>query len=74
MKKGVIRGEESNGMLCSEREMGISDEHDGIIELPEDSKVGEGYAKVAGLDDPIIDIAITRIERIVLVFVELLEI
>ena len=59
LKKGVIRGEESNGMLCSEREMGISDEHDGIIELPEDSKVGEGYAKVAGLDDPIIDIAIT---------------
>ena len=59
LKKGVIGGEESNGMLCSEREMGISDEHDGIIELPEDSKVGEGYAKVAGLDDPIIDIAIT---------------
>ena len=59
LKKGVIRGEESNGMLCSEREMGISDEHDGIIELPADSKVGEGYAKVAGLDDPIIDIAIT---------------
>ena len=59
LKKGVIRGEASNGMLCSEREMGISDEHDGIIELPSDSKVGEGFAKIAGFDDPIIDIAIT---------------
>ena len=59
LKKGVIRGEASNGMLCSEREMGISDEHDGIIELPSDSKIGEGFAKIAGFDDPIIDIAIT---------------
>ena len=59
LKKGVIRGEASNGMLCSEREMGISDENDGIIELPSDSKIGEGFAKIAGFDDPIIDIAIT---------------
>ena len=40
LKKGVLRGEESNGMLCSEREMGLSDEHDGIIELPEDTPIG----------------------------------
>jgi phenylalanyl-tRNA synthetase beta chain len=59
LKKGVIRGEESNGMLCSEREMGLSDEHDGIIDLPEDTPIGASFAEVAGLDDPMIDIAIT---------------
>ncbi|MHA1107858.1 MAG: phenylalanine--tRNA ligase subunit beta [Alphaproteobacteria bacterium] len=59
LKKGVIRGEESNGMLCSEREMGISDEHEGIIDLPDDAPVGESFAKLMGLDDPVIDIAIT---------------
>ena len=59
LKKGLIRGEESNGMLCSEREMGISDEHEGIIELDPNAEIGAGFAKLAGLDDPIIDIAIT---------------
>jgi phenylalanyl-tRNA synthetase beta chain len=46
-------------MLCSEREMGLSDAHEGIIELPEDAPVGEPFAKFMGLDDPVIDIAIT---------------
>ena len=59
LKKGVLRGEESNGMLCSEREMGLSDEHDGIIELPDDAPIGAKFAAIAGLDDPMIDIAIT---------------
>jgi phenylalanyl-tRNA synthetase beta chain len=59
LKKGVIRGEESNGMLCSEREMGLSDEHEGIIDLPENAPVGESFAKLMGLDDPVIEIAIT---------------
>ncbi len=59
LKKGVIRGQESNGMLCSEREMGLSDEHQGIIELPEDAPVGAPFAKIIGLDDPVIEIAIT---------------
>ena len=59
LKPGVIRGEESNGMLCSEREMGLSDAHDGIIDLPEDAPVGASFAQYAGLDDPVIDIAIT---------------
>ncbi|MDJ0948811.1 MAG: phenylalanine--tRNA ligase subunit beta [Alphaproteobacteria bacterium] len=59
LKKGMIRGEESNGMLCSEREMGISDEHEGIIELPEDAPVGAPFAQIMGLDDPVIEIAIT---------------
>lgn len=59
LKPGNIRGEDSNGMLVSEREMGISDEHDGIIELPEGTAVGISYAELAGLNDPVIDIAIT---------------
>ena len=59
LKAGVIRGQESNGMLCSERELGLSDEHDGIIDLPEDAPVGTSYADYAGLNDPVIDIAIT---------------
>lgn len=59
LKKGIIRGVESNGMLCSEREMGLSDEHEGIIELPADAPVGAPFAKVMGLDDPLIDVAVT---------------
>ena len=59
LKKGTIRGVESNGMLVSEREMGLSDEHEGIIELPEDAPLGAPFAAVMGLDDPVIDIAIT---------------
>jgi phenylalanyl-tRNA synthetase beta chain len=59
LKKGVIRSIESNGMLCSAREMGLSDEHEGIIELPDDAPVGQGFAAFMGLDDPVIDIAIT---------------
>ena len=49
----------SNGMLCSAREMGLCDEHDGIIDLPADAPVGEPFAKVLGLDDPVIDVAVT---------------
>ncbi|MCC2111353.1 MAG: phenylalanine--tRNA ligase subunit beta, partial [Hyphomicrobiales bacterium] len=56
---GNIRGETSNGMLCSEREMELSDDHEGIIDLPEDVPVGMPYAAYAGLDDPVIEIAIT---------------
>lgn len=59
LKKGVIRGVESNGMLCSEREMGLSDDHEGIIDLPEDAEIGTPFATVKGLDDPMIEIAIT---------------
>ncbi|HEY6335191.1 MAG TPA: phenylalanine--tRNA ligase subunit beta, partial [Alphaproteobacteria bacterium] len=59
LQKGVIRGVESNGMLCSEREMGISDEHEGIIDLPAEAPVGESFAKYMGFDDPVIDVAIT---------------
>ncbi len=59
LKKTRIRGEESNGMLCSEREMGLSDEHEGIIELPDDAPVGAGWADWAGMGDPVIDVALT---------------
>jgi phenylalanyl-tRNA synthetase beta chain len=59
LKAGKIRGEESNGMLVSERELGLSDEHEGIIDLPEDAPLGASFAAVAGLDDPVIEIAIT---------------
>ncbi|MEK9800418.1 MAG: phenylalanine--tRNA ligase subunit beta, partial [Alphaproteobacteria bacterium] len=59
LKAGEIRGEASNGMLCSEREMMISDEHDGIIELSADAEIGASFAEVAGLNDPVIEIAIT---------------
>jgi phenylalanyl-tRNA synthetase beta chain len=54
-----IRGVESRGMLCSERELQLSNEHDGIIELPSDTVVGSPAAKALGLDDPVLDVAIT---------------
>ena len=59
LKKTVIRDVESNGMLLSERELGLSDEHDTIIELADDAPVGAPVAPLMGLDDPLIDIAIT---------------
>ncbi len=59
LKAGKIRGEASNGMLLSERELGLSDEHEGIVELPDDAPIGVPYAVWAGLDDPIIDFAVT---------------
>lgn len=57
--KGVIRGVESNGMLCSAAELELSNDHDGIIDLPEDAPVGAAYAAWAGVDDPVIEIAVT---------------
>ena len=57
--KGVIRGVESNGMLCSAAELELSDESDGIIELPQDAPVGAAYATWAGFGDPVIEIAVT---------------
>src|ERR1700689_1870635 len=59
LAKGVIRGVESNGMLCSAAELELSEDHDGIIELPDDAPVGVPYARYAGLDDPVIDVAVT---------------
>ncbi|MEM6439591.1 MAG: phenylalanine--tRNA ligase subunit beta, partial [Pseudomonadota bacterium] len=59
LKPGVIRGVESNGMLCSERELEVSEDHDGIIDLPQDAPLGVRYIDYAGLNDPMIEIAIT---------------
>ncbi|PRX08122.1 UNVERIFIED_ORG: phenylalanyl-tRNA synthetase beta subunit [Martelella mediterranea] len=56
---GKIRGVESHGMMCSEKELDISDNHDGIIDLPEDAPVGASFAEYAGLDDPVIEINLT---------------
>ena len=59
LKKGTIRGVDSNGMLVSEREMGISDEHEGIIDLPADAPIGASFAAYAGLDDPVLEVKLT---------------
>src|SRR5215831_14644558 len=56
---GKIRGVESRGMLVSEFELQISDDHEGIIELPADAPVAANYAQWAGLDDPVIEINLT---------------
>jgi phenylalanyl-tRNA synthetase beta chain len=59
LKVAAIRGVESNGMMCSVRELELGEEHDGIIELPTDAPIGEIYATWAKLDDPVFDVAIT---------------
>jgi phenylalanyl-tRNA synthetase beta chain len=59
LKVAAIRGVESNGMMCSERELELGTGHDGIIELPSDAPVGQSYAAYAGLEDPVFDIAVT---------------
>jgi phenylalanyl-tRNA synthetase beta chain len=59
LEKGVIRGVESNGMLVSERELQISNEHEGIIELDTKVPIGTTAAQALGLDDPMIYIKVT---------------
>lgn len=59
IKAGSIRGEASGGMLCSLRELGLGEEHDGIAELPEGTATGQSYADFAGLNDPVIEIGVT---------------
>jgi phenylalanyl-tRNA synthetase beta chain len=56
---GTIRGVESRGMLCSAAELQLSEDHDGIIELPADAPVGMAYAEWAGLGDPVLEINLT---------------
>jgi phenylalanyl-tRNA synthetase beta chain len=59
LQVGTIRGVESRGMLVSEFELQLSDNHEGIIELPDDAPVGTSFAQHAGLDDPVIEINLT---------------
>jgi phenylalanyl-tRNA synthetase beta chain len=56
---GTIRGVESRGMLCSEAELQLSEDHDGIMELPADAPLGSSYADWAGLGDPLFEINLT---------------
>jgi phenylalanyl-tRNA synthetase beta chain len=59
LKVGEIRGVQSAGMLLSFREMGLGEDHSGIVDLPEDAPVGVPYATWAGLDDPLIEVSVT---------------
>ncbi len=58
IKKAVIRGQESQGMLCSTRELGLGDDHAGIMVLPEGTPIGEDIRKTLSLDDTVLDIEI----------------
>jgi phenylalanyl-tRNA synthetase beta chain len=59
LKVGKIRGEESNGMLCSSRELQLGDDHSGIIDLPAETVTGIPAAQALGLDDAVIEIKVT---------------
>jgi phenylalanyl-tRNA synthetase beta chain len=59
LKVGTIRGVESRGMLCSGRELLLSEDHEGIIELSADAKIGEPAANALGLTDPVFDAKLT---------------
>ena len=59
IKKAKLRGQPSEGMLCSESELGISDNHDGLMELPADAPVGENIVDYLGLNDVAIDVDLT---------------
>jgi phenylalanyl-tRNA synthetase beta chain len=58
LKKSAIRGVESNGMMCSTRELELGEDHDGIIELPDDAPVGKSFADYHG-SSPVIEVAVT---------------
>ncbi|HPV14991.1 MAG TPA: phenylalanine--tRNA ligase subunit beta [Candidatus Cloacimonadota bacterium] len=59
IKKAKLRGVESFGMLCSEREIGLSEEHGGIIELPADTPIGVSANELFGLPDTVFELEIT---------------
>ena len=59
IKKAKLRGVPSNGMLCSARELGVSEDHDGLWLLPEDAPIGEDIRKYAHLDDVVVDLNVT---------------
>ena len=59
LKVAAVRGIESNGMMCSARELQLGEDHDGIIELPASAAIGTAFADYAGLNDPVIEVAVT---------------
>jgi len=59
IKKAKLRGVESNGMLCSARELGLSDDHSGLMELPADAALGSNFRDWLALDDHSIEIDLT---------------
>ena len=59
IKKSKLRGVESFGMLCSARELGLSDEHAGLMELPADAVAGQRVVQLLGLDDALIEVDLT---------------
>ncbi|WP_166252259.1 phenylalanine--tRNA ligase subunit beta [Marinobacter salicampi] len=59
IKKAKLRGQASNGMLCSEAELGLSDSHDGLMALPDDAPVGADVAEYLKLNDVTIDVDLT---------------
>ena len=59
LKASKIRGEESNGMLCSSRELQLGDDHSGIIDLPAETVTGQSAAEALGLGDAVIEIKVT---------------
>jgi len=56
---GKIRGVESQGMMISGAEIGVNDDHSGIIEMPEDAVIGTPFAEVLGISEPVIEINLT---------------
>ncbi len=59
IKKAKLRGAVSNGMICSERELGLSEDHSGIMVLPESADVGHKLIAALGLDTEVLDLSIT---------------
>ncbi|MCU0372333.1 MAG: phenylalanine--tRNA ligase subunit beta [Ignavibacteria bacterium] len=59
IKKSRIRGEISEGMICAEDELGISDDHEGIMVLKDDAQIGSEFAEYIGADDVLIEIGVT---------------
>ncbi|NNE05050.1 MAG: phenylalanine--tRNA ligase subunit beta, partial [Xanthomonadales bacterium] len=59
IKKAKLRGVESHGMCCSARELGLSDDHSGLMELPADAPLGKDFREYLGLDDYAIDLDLT---------------
>lgn len=58
IERRAIRGHQSEGMLCAEDELGLGTGHDGLLELPADSRPGQSFVEVLGLDDCILDLSI----------------